>query len=318
MTFRLRCVLVVVALAVGCGSGEEPAVGGTGLAELLPAASSMDGWQVADGPTDYDSETLYEYLNGGAPLYLNFGFQRMVHVRYQLGDSSLSSVTLDIYDMGSDLGAFGLYRSGRPPRAEVRDRPPRAEVRDWGAEGYRSGTVAAAWKGSVSINAEADEDRPELIEGMEGLVAQVTKSVGGGTTHPQIIDLLPRDGLVPWSERIVAEDLMSHAFLPGGVLAAYRVAGDEGTVFFSELAGEPAVTEAMAGLRAHHEQWGEIVEDIDSIGDGGFRFTDPGLGSGAVVSTGSYVVGVHGGLPADVQMDLLGRLVDNLASASTE
>jgi len=261
------------------------------------------------GPTDYDSETLYEYLNGGAPLYLKFGFEGMAHVRYQFGDNSLSSVTLDVFDMGSDLGAFGLYRSGRPPEAGVRD---------WGAEGYRSGTVAAAWKGSVSIHAEADEDQPKLIEAMENLVAQVAKSVVGGTSLPQIIDLLPSDGLVPWSERIVAEDMMSHAFLPGGVLATYRVAGDEGTVFFSHLASETAITEAMAALRAHHEQWGEIVRDIDSIGDGGFRFSDPGLGSGAVVSLGSYVVGVHGDLPSEVQTDLLGRLVDNLASASTE
>jgi len=308
MTFRLQCLLVVAAVVVGCGAGEDPAVDATGLARLLPAASSMNGWQVVDGPTEYDSDTLYEYLDGGAPLYLRFGFQRMVHARYQLGDNPLSSVTLDIYDMGADLGAFGLHRSGRPPEAEVRD---------WGGEGYRSGTVAAAWKGSVSIHAEADEDRPELIEAMEDLVAKVAHEVDGSTSRPQIIDLLPRDGLVPWSERIVAEDLMNHEFLPGGVLATYRVAGNEGTLFFSELADEPAVTEAMAKLRAHHDQWSEIVGEIDSIGDGGFRFSDPGLGSGAVVSTGSFVMGVRGGLSFDAQMDLLGRLVDNLAPAST-
>jgi len=309
MIFRLQCVLVVAALFVGCGSGEEPVVGGAGLAELLPAVASMNGWQIADGPTGYDSDTLYEYLNGGAPLYLDFGFHRMVHVRYQLGDSYLSSVTLDVYDMGSDLGAFGLHRSGRPPGSDVRN---------WGAEGYRSGTVAAAWKGGISIHAEADEDRPELTEAMEELVEMVANSVVGGTSHPQIIDLLPHNGLVPWSERIVAKDLMSHAFLPGGVLATYRVAGDEGTVFFSDLAGEPAVAEAMAELRAHHEHWGEIVGDIDSIGDGGFRFSDPGLGFGAVISTRVYVLGVHGDLPSGIQMDLLGRLVESLSSASTE
>jgi len=307
MIFRPQCVIAVAALLVGCGSAEEPVVGGTRLADLLPAVASMNGWQLADGPTGYDSDTLYEYLNGGAPLYLDFGFQRMVHVRYQFGDSYLSSVTLDVYDMGSDLGAFGLYRSGRPPGSEVRD---------WGAEGYRSGTVAAAWKGGVSIHAEADEDRPELIAAMEGLVAKVATSVVGGTVPPQIIDLLPRDGLLPLSERVVTKDLMNHVFLPGGVLATYRVAGNEGTLFFSDLAGEPAVTEAMAQLRAHHEQWGEIVGDVDAIGDGGFRFSDPGLGSGAVVSTGSYVLGIHGDLPSDVQMDLLGRLVESLSSAS--
>ena len=94
MIFRLQCVVVASALVIGCGSGEEPTVGGTGLAELLPVASSMNGWQIADGPTDYDSETLYEYLNGGAPLYLDFGFQRLVHVRYQFGGSFLSSVSV--------------------------------------------------------------------------------------------------------------------------------------------------------------------------------------------------------------------------------
>ena len=309
MTNRLKCVFVVAILAIGCGAGEEPSVGGTGLVDLLPTASSMDGWQIADGPTEYDSEGLFEYLNGGAPLYLDFGFQGMVHVRYQLGDDPLASVTLDVFDMGSELGAFGLYRSGRPPEAEVRP---------WGAEGYRSGTVAATWKGSVSIQAQADDEQPELIEAMEALVARVADSVDGGTSLPQIIDVLPSEGLAPTSERLVAKDLMSHAFLPGGVLATYRVADDEGTVFFSDLKGEIAVTEAMAGLRAHHEQWGEIVDEIDLIGDGGFQFSDPGLGSGAVVSTGSYVVGVHGGLSSDVQMDLLGRLVDSLASSPME
>ena len=309
MTNRLHLVLIAAALVVGCGAGKEPTPGGSDIARLLPEAPSTHGWQIVDGPTDYDSETLYEYLNGGAPLYLAFGFQGMVHVRYQLGDDSLSSVTLDVYDMGSDLGAFGLYRSGRPVEAEVRV---------WGAEGYRSGTAAAAWKGKIFAYAEADEDRPELIEAMESLVAQVAGGVVGGTSLPQIVGLLPGDGLVPWSERIVAEDLMGHSFLPGGVLATYRVAGDEGTVFFSELAGETAVTEAMAALRAHHEKWGKIVDDIDAMGNGGFRFSDPGLGPGAIVSTGSFVVGVHGGLPTDVQMDLLGRLVDNLSSASTE
>ena len=306
MTYRLQRTLFLAVLVVGCGAGEEPDVGGDGLSGLLPSIASMDGWHIADGPVKYDSESLFEYLNGGAPLYLDFGFQEMVHVRYQLGDDSLSSVTLDVYDMGSDLGAFGLYRSGRPPDAEVSD---------WGAEGYRSGNVAAAWKGSVSVHAQADDDRPELIEAMESLVAKITDRVVGGTSLPQIIDHLPTDGLVLRSERIVAKDLMSHAFLPSGVLATYEVKGDEGTVFFSKLAGEAAAAEAMAGLRANHEQWGEIGDDIDSIGDGGFHFSDPGLGSGAVVSAGRYVVGVHGGLPAEVQMDLLGRLVDSLSAS---
>ena len=88
--------------------------------------------------------------------------------------------------------------------------------------------------------------------------------------------------------------------------------GVEGKLFFSELPTEAAVADAMVELRAHHQQWGEIGADIDSIGDGGFRFSDPGLGEGAVISTGNFVVGVHGDLPLEVSDNLLGQLVANL------
>lgn len=303
MNCRLPAALMAAALIFGCGAGEEPAIREGSLAGLVPDVSSMDGWRIADGPTEHDSESLYEYLNGGAPLYLKYGFRGMVHVRYQLRDDSLSSVTLDVYDMESEVGAFGLHRSGRPEDAEVRD---------WGAEGYRSGIVAAAWRGSFAIHAEADIDDPELIGAMEAMVADVAAGVAGTTSPPAIIDMLPRDGLVPWSERIVAEDMMSHAFLPGGVLASYQVDGLDGKLFFSELPTEAAAADAMVELRAHHQQWGEVVADIDSIGDGGFRFSDPGLGPGAVISSGSFVVGVHGDLPLEFQDDLLGHLVANL------
>mgnify|MGYP001829060985 CR=1 FL=1 len=301
--------LLLVVFVVGCGASDEPAASGRSLSALLPSTASMEDWHIAGEPVEYDSESLFEYLNGGAPLYLDFGFQRMTHARYQLGDDAFSSVTLDVYDMGSHLGAFGLYRSGRPQEVETRD---------WGAEGYLSGNVAAAWKGDVSIQAQADGNNPALIQAMEGLVSQVADGVDGDDSLPQIIALFPKENLVPWSERIIAKDLMSHAFLPGGVIASYRIEGNEGTLFFSELASEPEVTEAMLELRSHHEQWGEIVGDIDSIGDGGFHFSDPGLGSGAFVSIGSYVAGVHGVLPPAVQMDLLARLIGNLQSPPIE
>ena len=150
MKLRTLWVPVAISLAIACGAGEEPGDVAPGLAGLLPDETTLPGWRIADGPVVYDPVSLYEYLNGGAPLYLDFGFEELVHVRYRLGDDDLSSVTLDIFDMGSELGAFGLCRSGRPADAEVRD---------WGAEGYRSGAVAAAWKGTPARRPAATHPR---------------------------------------------------------------------------------------------------------------------------------------------------------------
>jgi hypothetical protein len=290
----------------GCG-GVEPIPAGGDLLRLLPAASSFEGWQVAEGPTGYVPDDLYEYLDGGAERYITHGFRRLVHVRYQLGDDLLAGVTLDVFDMGGDLGAFGIYRSGLPPEPGLRA---------WGTEGHRTATVAAAWKGSIFVHGVADDDRAELIEMLERLVAGICNAVPGEASFPAILGALPPEGLVPRSERHVAADLLGHAFLPGGVLATYALEGGEGQLYFSDLGGEAAVAGALARLRAHHARWGAILGEVDSIGAGGFRYSEPGRGSGIVVGAGRFVAGVHGDLPPEAQDRLLGELAGNLGSPS--
>ncbi len=133
----------VCLILLGCGSKGEPAPEGLDLEALLPESSTIGKFRVAEGLAVFTPDTLWEYLDGGAPRYQAYGFQRLVHVRYELGDDPLASVVADVFEMGSELGAFGVYSSIRTPGAIVRP---------WGAEGYRSGTVAAAWKGTVFVH----------------------------------------------------------------------------------------------------------------------------------------------------------------------
>ena len=306
----IRLLLFVMALTVACGGG--PSVTpvsseGSDIAGLLPPPSTLENWIVAEGPSEYSPDNLWEYLNGGAPLYLSYGFQRLAHVRYQPSGDVLAGVTLDVFDMGSELGAFGIYSSGRPPGAELRQ---------WGAEGYRSGTATGAWKGSYFVHAEADDDRPVLIETLEDLVGGVCQRIAGETSRPAILDPLPPRGLVAHSERFVAEDLLGHSFLPGGVLATYVIDDREARLFMSELDSAEVAAEAMTKLRDHRSQWGEIAREIPSVGAEGFRFSGPGPGSGTVVRVGGFIAGVDGELSFEEQDDLLEHLAGSLASPS--
>jgi hypothetical protein len=307
MAARLLCVAVPLALLLGCGQATtEPAPAVTELSQLLPAPSSLEGWVLAEGPAEYLPETLYEYLDGIAPQYLSHGFRRLVHVRYESQDHPGASVTLDLFDMAGDLGAFGIYRSVRPPGVTPRS---------WGAEGHLSGLVAAAWKGNVFVHAEAGGERPAPTLMLERLVAEACARVPGEGTLPSILDPLPSEGLVPWSERYVSENLLGHACLPGGVLALYRRGESESQLFYSDVGNEAAAVEAMNELRAHHSRWGATVDEIPSPGAGGFRFSEPGLGPGTMVRTGRYVAGIHGDLPREERDRLLARLVGGLGSS---
>ena len=273
------------------------------LTRLLPAPSSLEGWTVADGPTAYLPDFLYEYIDGAAPRYLAYGFRKLVHVRYELGGDLLSSITLDIFDMGSKLGAFGIYRNGMP--AEV-------ALPDWGTEGYRQGTVAAAWKDGIFIQAEADDDRTVLISMLDRLMTNVCHEVIGDESLPAILNRFPSDGLVPLSERYSAADLFGHTFLPGGLTAEYEIDGQGAELFFSDLGTEVAASEAIASLRAYHSEWGNVIQDVPAVGTYGYRFSDPGLGPGTVVVVSGYLAGAYGDLPYELQLQLLSLLVDRL------
>lgn len=294
---QLWRVAVLVVLAA-CARTELPPEPGLELEDLLPEPASFEGWEIAEGPTPYTPDTLWELLDGGAPRYLDYGLERMVHIRYQLGDDPLSSVSVEVYEMGSELGAFGLYSSIRPPDLSVRS---------WGAEGYRSGNDAAAWKGTVFAHASADDERPELIETMEELVSRVCAAVIAEVSRPSVLAPLPPEHLVPHSERYVASDLFGHAALPGGVLATYEIGGQRGDLFFSELENEAVAEEAVEAFRSEKERWAEVSDAAD-----GFRFEEAGGGSGTVLQSGRFVIGVQGDLTVEAQDALLQTLVDRL------
>ncbi|UCF68029.1 MAG: hypothetical protein JSV80_01650 [Acidobacteriota bacterium] len=304
MTGRQLGSVGLFLLLSGCGCrSDELEEAGVDLTRLLPAPSSLEGWNIGAGPEEYLPDDLYQYIDGAAPRYLTYGFRKLVHVRYEMGGDPLSSDTLDLFDMGSKLGAFGLYRSLMPGGAVAQD---------WGTEGHRSGTVAAAWKDRIYVQGEADDDRAVLISVLDRIMSRVSSEVPGDTALPAILASLPSEGRVPLSERYVAADLLGHTFRPGGVSAAYEIDGQEAELFFSDLGSADAAAEALASLRTHQSQWGASIDEVPSVGTGGFRFSDPGLGSGIAVRAGRYVAGVYGALSQDAQLRLLSKLVDRL------
>ena len=311
MGSRLILGLATIALILGCRpvSRKTPSASPTagsaapGVTALVPTAAFFEGWTLAEGPLTFRPDTLYEYLDGGAPRYLGYGFREAVHVRYALGGDPQAAVTLDVFDMGSTLGAFGIYSSARPRGVEPRP---------WGAEGYRVETVAAAWKGLVYVHVQADDERPALVGMTERLVAGVAERAPGETTAPAILRPLPPEGRVPRSERYVARDLRGHAFLPGGVLATYTLDGREAELYFSELKDAAEAEAAVVRLRAHHAQGGGIVGEVRTIRASGFRHEDPTWGSGIVVAAGRFVAGIQGDLPDEAQRRLLNGLVAGL------
>lgn len=275
--------------------------------QLLPPVSAEEEWTWGDEPVTHNPEDLFEYLNGGAPQYLSYGFVSLLHSRYVFRNRDLESVTLDIYDMGSSLGAYGIYSSGRPRGISFKN---------WGVEGYRSGTVAAAWKGRIYVHTSADEDTPVLIDKLEAVMEHVMKAVPGESSWPPAeLSALPERGRVYGSERYIGKNLLGHSFLPGGFLANYESESGEGLLFLSHLGSADKAREAFDLFRLFESERGELLRKGE-FGDSSFWAEDPGLGEGVVVLKKAYVLGLWGIDDVQRTESIVEELEENLLSRS--
>jgi hypothetical protein len=141
-------------------------------------------WKASGEDAVYDRKTLYDYMDGGAEVYLAFDFREVFVRKY--ADAAGNEIALDIYDMGSPAEAFGMFSCDR--------QDPEAGLGQ-GSE-YGPGLLRF-WRGRhfVSITVSGNEDKAE--KAVLELGKAVAPLLGPDGAPPEMIRLLPASGLKP-------------------------------------------------------------------------------------------------------------------------
>ncbi len=139
-------------------------------------------WKASGEDTVYSRNTLYDYMDGGAEVYLAFDFREVFVRKY--ADEAENELVLDIYDMGSPAEAFGLFSCDR--------QDPEAGIGQ-GSE-YGLGLLRF-WRGRyfVSITVSGNEDKAE--KAVLELGKAVAPLLGPDGALPEMLKLLPPAGL---------------------------------------------------------------------------------------------------------------------------
>lgn len=150
--------------------------------ELLPR--EFDGWKKAEKPVIYNKDTLYDYIDGGAELYIAYNFKEVLAVKYEKGEDS--EIVVDFFDMGSSYDAFGIFSHGREEENEKLGQ---------GAE-YNSGLLTF-WKDRyyVSILAypETDEKKNVVLK----LGHMLAEAIPESGKMPPLVSSFPQQNLEP-------------------------------------------------------------------------------------------------------------------------
>lgn len=81
---------------------------GTGPEAYIPGDNALPGWTLTEVPQVYKGEDLFQYIDGGAELYLKNGFKAAAAGVYNNSDGRY--INLDIYEMADTVGAEAVYR----------------------------------------------------------------------------------------------------------------------------------------------------------------------------------------------------------------
>jgi hypothetical protein len=174
---RIALLTVIAASALTASCAEAP----SGFPEV-------EGWTQSGEVRIYTADNLWEYIDGAAVLFVEYGVQTCM-----TADMSAPgvSVTIDLYEMGSALRAVGVFKRESAGSGEVLSGTTVATL----SPPYQALMV----KGSTYVKVNAYEGELTEPSGRR-LLQNLAASLPGETLMPPEFSLLPEEGKVAGSE----------------------------------------------------------------------------------------------------------------------
>jgi len=242
----------------------------------------------------YKPDTLYEYIDGGADVYLLYDFQYLLHQNFKTGQGEL---TVDIYDLGKPENAFGIYSA---------ERSPRYKFVTIGVEGYRS---------EGTLNFVQDRYYVKLAASGTGAALDpfarvLSRRIGGTARAPALLAKLPIERRVAHSEQYVRKDPLGHAFLAPAYLAGYMWAGQQESKLVLSVASDSMGAKARLDQFAKHfQQSGECTAAAE-LGENGIRAKNSYEGRVIARTQGRYLIAIFN--PPENGAEILKRTAQGL------
>ena len=243
------------------------------LSLLLPQVTS---WGQSEDPQFYLPETLFEYINGAAEIYLSYEFNELIVAQYQETDTE-SNVAVEIYDMGSNMNSFGIYSA---------ERYPDNSFIDIGVQGYLEEGSLNLFAGRyyVKLLCFECEERSDLI--LKEFAQEITSRVKKMEGFPSLLSALPKEGLLSNTEKFILQNFMGYGFLHNGYLANYKIQSLEFDCFLVQgNSPEDASRMIEQFLQSRNQQ------DVQKI-PGGFHIQDKYYHHIYLSTEGKYICGV--------------------------
>ena len=261
-------------------SGKSPS---RELADLVQTGDQFGSFKKVVAPEYYFPDTLFDYIDGGAELFLADGFvELMVAVFVEVGNPA-HRATLEVYNMGTIENAYGVSR------AEQGGDPYKLPG---GAEGRLGNGMLQFYKDRFYINIFLPPTSKAFPAVAEQIGKTIEERIKGTFFRPDCFDLLPLQYRRAGSENYTNQDFLGQPFFNRIASAHYSQDNKTYTVFLSAAPDREAI-ESLKKYKAYLMQEQSYLGELQD-GIQGFTGRDPYYGNCAVALIKGRIAGVLG------------------------
>jgi hypothetical protein len=208
---RGKCIGVML-LLIAASAAAQQAPGD--LSDYLPASAEVSGWPLSEAPKTYRGDALFQMINGGADIYHEYGFTQVMRAEYV--DGREKSIKLEIFEMESPAGAYGIYTfkigaGGKAPAI--------------GQEALLEDYYLNFWKANLLVTVIGTDSEEKTVQGVIALSKAVDARISKTGKRPELADLLLREPLAFSRPKYVRGSLgvmNSYIFDTGNIFAVHE------------------------------------------------------------------------------------------------
>jgi len=172
MNLKKLLVFLIIIYFIPCIFGYKTQTKKNDLIKKLP--SSVDGWFLRSKPDVYVGENLFFYINGGAEIYHEYGFKKVVKAIYK--NNKKETINAEIYEMKDSNAAFGIY--------SLKTSSSGKNINFKGSQGKLEDYYLNLWKGKYKITIVGFNEKKETIDGVLNIGKNIVKKLSSKKTPP--------------------------------------------------------------------------------------------------------------------------------------
>ncbi len=267
-----------------------------------PCPASAGGWTRTGEPKQFGVDDLWEYIDGAAEQFVAYGFQELVTATYS--NPAGVTATVDVYQMGDSLRAFGIYAQETNPDAE------RVTV---GVEGRVNANVVSFWSADSYVKIVTAPASGTFTSQTMALANALASALGPAGEPPAQLRVFPPKGLVPGSVRFTPADILGQREFRNGFEAQYQSGAMRSTLLMIPFDTPEAAQAALTRYEGFLRKSGKPPSRVSKPGEGGFAAVDSLSGLVVATRTGRWLIVSVGASGQEAATTLLTDLASRLA-----